>query len=203
MRIWQRRTTAWIGVGSAHLRAFSVTRSLNSSSGRRREALRLGSLDLEVQVRHGPCPPRPDRSFRPAKNRPISSQTSVPARQAAPVRADQADQLVALVDAARGSSSRAAPTRLTSSASTSGSSSRRTGFVRDQRLPGLQRQQRLGRPRRAWVQGDDPARRRAVQEEGQVDRQVQALPLLVRQAEVGQESTRRGTRRYLAAAAGR
>ena len=40
---------------------------------------RLGPLDLEVQVRHDACPPGGcDRSFRPVKNRPISSQTSVP-----------------------------------------------------------------------------------------------------------------------------
>ena len=86
----------------------------------------------------------------------------------------------------RGSTRAPSPTRFTSSASTSGSKLAQDRVVLRQRLPGLRRHQRFGRPRRARVEGDDPPRRRAVQEEGQVDRQLQALPRLVGQAEVGQ-----------------
>ena len=56
-----------------------------------------------------------------------------------------------------------------------------------QLLPGLQGQKRFGAAGGAWVDGDDPLRACAAEEEGQVDREVQFLPLRIGQAKAGQE----------------
>src|ERR1700730_8554822 len=53
-------------------------------------------------------------------------------------------------------------------------------------LPGLQRQQRLSRPRRAWIKSDNPCIRRALEEESHADRNHQALPLAVGETKVCQ-----------------
>lgn len=56
------------------------------------------------------------------------------------------------------------------------------------RLPGRQRQQRLGRPGRAWIHRFHFFSRRTIKKEGEIDRESQAIPFGIRQLELRQRS---------------
>src|SRR3954467_11535720 len=92
MRIWQRRATAWIGVGPASAPAGSETRSLKTRIGS--AANRSGSALSTRKFSSGMGP------FLQAQEEAADLvPCGLTAREASPGKADEAHQLVTLVDA--------------------------------------------------------------------------------------------------------
>ncbi len=162
---------------------------LEEQRRRGRVMLRLRTLDPVVQVRHA------DRSPEPVEEAGDLAPDHRPAREAL-ASASGSGRPADSTGRSRRGKSRDSPIRFTSSPSTSGSRSRSTGFSSSRAPHASAATSDLGRPRRAWIEGDDPAGRGAPEEEGEVDRELQGVPRLVGQPEVGQGRTRRGTRRY-------
>ena len=96
---------------------------------------------------------------------------------------DHPHELVAAVDRARSRRRGGSTSRLTISASTSGSSSASTGLAAHELVPGLEVELALGRAGRARVERDDARRRRSLhEEEGQADRDLELRPTARRRA---------------------
>src|SRR4051794_25478606 len=93
MRNWQRSTTEWTGVGPFPAATVSETRRVKSISGS--AAKRSGSDPSTWKFRSGMrLPP-----LQVLEEPPDLVPRRLPAREPSPVRPDQADQLIALVDA--------------------------------------------------------------------------------------------------------
>src|SRR5271155_1761790 len=112
------------------------------------------------------------------------------AGKAAPVDANQADQLVALVDWEDEVLRRGDPARVSNPVDEQGFDiglhflQYRIGVL--DVLPGLKREKRLGCAGGAGIKGDHPCIRRAAEKESHADRHHQALPLAVGEMKVGQ-----------------
>ena len=76
-----------------------VTAMRNAEQGRGREWDGRRALHAKIEIRHDELPrQRPLALSTPRRSAPTSSHTSVAAGESAPMRADQADQLEALID---------------------------------------------------------------------------------------------------------
>ena len=162
--------------------------------------------------RRRPRLPVADQAFASsAHHRPLSFQLRKKAAyfaphfrasgEALPVSANQSNQLVAFVDRHqiifRWRSAANMANAIYKQSLTSGSIPFSTGFVSTMSVPGIQRQQRFRRSRRARIQSGHFSLRRALEKESHAQSGPSSCPTVHRSIEnPRRNSTRRGTRLY-------